>query len=533
MSDQIKNTFTKLKSGHVQVIKGRQDFHIHVKDLYINNNTTKSVYCDVYIVDSNEVKTYLFKNIIIPSKKRLDVPNKKNIELEFRDFIFVEISDPDLETDLDIFCNYIQTEIVFKKVNIQFQNQNKRIVRPSDLSYSIIDNSVTGKTIKFTESSSYTPIPEIKYSIIGNKLTIFKIPNLLPPEYDFIELEDRYILDITSSKKKIIIPETVAFLNISFNILTSLTRDSKWRYSTDGQYLEEDIWYDPNTQLLMEEGSYYFTFSNIEGYIRPNDDYFKINNNTLVECKYEYKSTLGYLKIKTDYVIDNLRWNVLNEEGELSEDYYLNSMIELPEGYHNILINGIVDVFEDTTYNIYINHGQTHFLNHNIQEYSPTIKVNVENIQNIGFWQFGDNNVFDESYNWYFLEDELTIYPGSYYINFKDIDNYTKPELKRVIITNNIRLEVTEKYISNFGDLCIINQGKIDEQLFKSIKWRVINSDDMSTKWLKYSDVHNCLFGEYNIEIQNIIDFIENLSVPVNVYKQQKTTLLLDSVIGV
>jgi len=518
MSNKIKNTFSKLIMDPIQIIKGKEGYNLNITDIYVVNNTNYNMFLSIYMIDIKEVKNYIIRDVTIPPKKRFDIPINTNFEIEYHEYVFAETKKT---TDVDIFCNYIITEKIISTVNLIFQNQDALTI--SGINWNIIDSTDGRKILRFDENEKYSLIPDIYYKIDGQKVIIYKTDNLKLPSNKFKEFDDRYEIDFYSKEKDL------KFINILsdclINFKTNIIGTQSWRYSVDEIF--NDTWYDTNTDISIIPNKYYIEFDEVTGYETPSLVLDFLQNNK-VNYNIEFTKTTGYLKVKTDYNINNLTWCLIDDFGgeDLSGIYNLVDLAIIEAGTHIVRINAVESVFETTEYEITIIKNQNHILHHNIIPSNKAIlKVTVENAPQIELiWQF--NSV------WHNNEDLIEILPLQTInnINFLSIDNYTSPTSIPILLSNNLEIIITTKYISNFGQLSILKSSLMDENILKNAKWRIISQDTgVLTNWFDYNYIHTTLYGKYYIELQEVEDYFNSFSDTVFIYKNQKTIYQLNN----
>jgi hypothetical protein len=517
MPNKIKNTFSKLSKDPIQIIKGKEGFNINITDIYVTNNTNYNMFLSIYMIDIKEVKNYIIRNVTIPPKKRFDIPIDSNFEIEYKEYVFAETRKI---TDLDIFCNYVITEKIISTVNLTFQNQDALVI--SGINWSTFDSTEGRKIIRFVENERYSLIPDIYYKIDGQKVIIYKTDNLKLPENKFKEFSDRYEIDFYSKEKDL------KFINVPseciINFKTNIVGTQDWRYSVDET--ASNVWYETNTDVYITPNRYYIEFKEVTGYETSNFLLEFVQNNK-IEYNIEYTKTTSYLKINTDYDINNLTWCIIDDFGgeDLSGIYNLTDVAILEAGIYIIRVNTIEDVFEATEYHITLIKNQTHILHHNVTPTNKAIlKVTTNSTQTEDIWQF--NNI------WYSNSDLIEISPleNIENINFQIIDGYTSPNSIPITLSENLDIIINTNYISNLGQISIVKSSLMDINILKSCKWRIISQDTgVKTIWFNYDYIHTTLYGKYYIEIQEIEDYFKNISDIVIVYKNQKTIYCLNN----
>jgi len=529
MLKKIKNSFIKLVLNPVRIAKGRLGYHTSIKDIYVNNNTTSNVLLSLYILDINQQSTYIVSNISIPPKKRFEIPHEGNIELEYKEYVIAETK---YETDLDIFCNYIETEKIINQIDIEFQNQNQKVITGINWS---VSNFNDRKKLSFAAKQGYSEIPDIYYKIVGQKVIVYKSSNLKIPNNNFKEYSDRYEIEIYSKEKNNYLGFlTQSFVNVTFNILTTSIQIPQYRYNIENTFTELNLWNNPNTEITINPNSYYLNFNNVTGFQSPDNYYFTIYKNNLVDLYFKYISNYGTLKVLTNYDVNNLTWKLIDGFGgeDLSDDYYLNSFISLEEGTHTIKIDGVENVFETKEYQIYINKNQQHFLNHYTMFADPHIQVTLEDVEASSVWQISETEDFENIDTWYSTTDTVYLPEGTYYINFANMDDYTKPSIQQVILSDNLEVIFTDTYIINTGQITICKPSLMDESVAKGIKWRFINKETQETsEWYINNVINTVIYGEYYIEFQSVEDYFESFTDTVYIYKNSKTTYVMNNAI--
>lgn len=527
MIKKLKNKTIKLTSDYVQVIKGRIGCQINIKNLSVNNNTKSNMFLTLYILDKNQKKTVLVSNLTVPPLKNFNIPYEKNIELESEEFIFAQTK---TKTDIDIFCNYIEIEKTQFQLQLQFLNQSGEIV--TGVLYNLAKQQNGKQIIQFQENQKYTNIPEIYYKITEQDVIIYKNSNFELAEHNFKEYSDRYEINIYETLRVNDIFDILrqGFINVSFNILTTLTSNPRWRYNTVEHFTDLNFWNDPNIQISLTPDSYYLNFSDVDKFTTPSNFNFNINENNILNLKFDYISKIGTLKVLTDYSVPNLSWVLFDvDSGEnLSEVYYLSSIVQLEEGLHTIKVFGIEELFLDAIYSVYINANQQHLLTHS-QEYSVgEIQVVVgDSAEQIWGFSTIENDTIN---SWYDSSESISVSQGLYYLYFQNIPRYVSPNIKSVQTSDYTKLTVNTEYIQDVGTVSIQKPSLMSDSVANSIKWRIINkTTNIKSNWFTYLQKITTDCGEYIIEFQEVQDYFDSLTDTVFIYTGQQTIYLLNN----
>ena len=224
MQENIQNTFIRILKDPIMLIKGKIGWQITIKKFILINKDLKTARVNVFMLDEDEEKHYLERNLLVIPKTKLELFNNKSITLERKDRIFVESIK---ETDIDVFCDYIEKSIIIENVEILFTDQHGD---DASITYSITDlpNTINDKIIRFEENENYLYLEPIEFNIKDTQVNVFKNSNTFDiiSEYGCISSSSLFTVNLFQP----IYSTLDSVSNSGFFKVSVVQEDKSWSY---------------------------------------------------------------------------------------------------------------------------------------------------------------------------------------------------------------------------------------------------------------------------------------------------------------
>jgi len=547
MPDIIKNKQVSLTNTSVNIIQGRLGYNTKIKNIYIVNKLNFKSTVSVYLFNTNREKVYLIKEMIIPALKRFEIPINKSININYKEYVFAESI---LTTNLDIFCNYIETERQITTLTLEFQNQKGQKVNDIIWTEETITTDINRKRFTFKENENYTNIPSFDYVISNQKIIVYKIDNIkIKKSNSFVEYEDRFEIDMFKSSKPL--PEKLnqeAYLKVIFDDPTI-----QWRYSTTLDFTDS-VWNDQTIIISLAPGEYYLNFSD------PNySDYqFDITDDSYLQINLDVdQNNIGLVNVSkpslmSDEIAKLIKWRLNN-----SDWYDYTETVNIIPGEHTIEFKTIDDYFDSfiSTIFVYENQQTTYQLDNLllfksqliklIEEEPPSILVEVQ--QKAGLTViFKPDTILSSSPTWRVLYQPgiysdwktnnqlIKLNAGDYEIEFLEINGWTKPTNFICKLLSGINTTIKSIYTKKYeGQLKI--SFIISDKYKEYLSWRLVRphtlNQDIIIDWNSDLLYDNTLpQGTYQVEIS---EYVFQNTNPVARYSFATGNIISDNEISI
>jgi len=462
MGETIKNCFVKITKEPVLLIKGKTGYHLSIKRFILVNNTTSVTSVNVFMLNENDERHYLERNITLVPKTELELFNNKTITINRLDRIFIETTK---STEITASCYYIEKMINVNQVMVLFTDQFGN--NCSDISYSI-DNSPTDvnrKIITIIENEDYLNIIPTEYEINANFVTVFKNTNDFEviSEYGCVSTSDRYVVTLFQVNYASIDDVT----EVSSFRVNILQEGEYWRYRNVNEETFSD-WLEINVTHQIMPGDYIIEFEALEGFDTVSFE-FTAKRNVFYDFKFDFdhnitdKTTVCIQP--SDFInesdIPGVRWRIVNQTQTLN---YNDIVEDIPAGEYTIEIQKLDGYFDTYTDKI---------------------------------------TVYDKQKTVYIINDELIR-------NSVPSVNYFFPE-KVIIVFNVIRKPVLSL--------------TVEPTSIKDSQWRLIYSSGVTTNWKYQSEIIKIGMDIYQLEFSEVDKYMKpdnyTISVPVTTVEQK------------
>ena len=541
MQENIQNTFIRILKDPIMLIKGKIGWQITIKKFILINKDLKTARVNVFMLDEDEEKHYLERNLLVIPKTKLELFNNKSITLERKDRIFVESIK---ETDIDVFCDYIEKSIIIENVEILFTDQHGD---DASITYSITDlpNTINDKIIRFEENENYLYLEPIEFNIKDTQVNVFKNSNTFDiiSEYGCISSSSLFTvnlfqpiystLDSVSNSgffKVSVVQEDKSW---SYRSITSTTSGSSGSIITPTDYSGiQTVTLDEVYEIQMEEHESFETQSLQFTSLRNNIYEFKF------DLEDELTDSSSVVVLKSDFMSDydalGIIWRIVGQTDSLN---YENVLEDLEPGTYTIEIqklDGFFDTITDTI-NVYEHQRTNYKINNELvsntlpqstfifpEKVIVAIDVIKQPVLSVTFEPSGTDGVdttaqwrllypFGVISDWKYINDEIKIAPQiSHQIEFSEIDSFVQPDNYDLILPITC---VSRQICAVYTDMLVSNleiNFTIPNKYSRYLSWCLVKPDDTQevfvVGWnnsISYSDVLQN--GTYQIKIKEVI----------------------------
>jgi hypothetical protein len=545
MQENIQNIFIRVIKNPIMLINGKVGWQRIIKKISVVNNTIKTAKINVFMLNENEEKHYIDRNILVVPKTKLELFNNKSIILERKDRIFIESIK---KTDIDIFCDYIEKSIIIKTVDVLFTDQHGD---DATIKHSITDlsNILNNKIIRFEENEDYLNLKPIEFSINDNQIIVSKNNNNFDviSEYGCVNSSDSFTVNLFHT-----FYENLDNVNHScfFKVDIVGNPDEIWSYQnlTLGTTITP---VDQNEFQIISFGcEYKIEMEPLEGFEIQSVTFTPLRNN-FYEFSFDLdnnlENTSSVVILKSDFMSNydslGIRWRIVNETSTLN---YEDILEDLEPGTYTIEIqklDGFFDTITDTI-NVY-EHQRTYYKINNELVWNTTpqsnfifpekvtiaIDVIKKPVLSVTFEPSGSNGIdtkaqwrllypFGVISDWKDIDDKIKISPEILYqIEFSEIDRFVQPSNYNLIlpitaVSKKIQAVYTEMLVNHIEINFII-----PNKYSKYLSWCLVKPDSNQeifiVDWNNSISYTNILqSGKYQIKIKEVI-FGKTIEQPI------------------